>query len=143
MQQMRPSRRQRAAGLDAATWRCRNDDTDPKTLSASFARWCGRVAGSHGDMLPLSLRSESPLCTQRRWRPAILRVDKLRMGVHLPKNLLLLLSAPMLTALIAAEASPVHKVPWPTQHGVKEALQRRGLIDQNQILTQKGIAALK
>ena len=61
----------------------------------------------------------------------------------MPKNLLLLLSAPMLTALIAAEASPLHKVPWPTQHGVKEALQRRGLIDHNHILTQKGITALK
>jgi hypothetical protein len=56
---------------------------------------------------------------------------------------MLLLSAQMLAALIAAEASPIHKVPWLTQYNVKEALQRRGLIDQNHILTQNGFTALK
>jgi hypothetical protein len=55
---------------------------------------------------------------------------------------MLLLSAQMLAALVAAEASPIHKVPWLTQYNVKEALQRRGLIDHNHVLTQNGFTAL-
>jgi hypothetical protein len=103
---------------------------------------CGRRSVTLPALYSWSLRTLTPPLTISSRTRSNHRATELRTpGIHVPK--MLLLSAQMLAALIAAEASPIHKVPWMTQHNVKEALQRRGLIDQNHILTQTGFTALK